>query len=510
MAKPKPVTVTVATDELHQSKADVLALGLVHGVKRLPREYEKLDKQAANAISQLIKLGDFTGKANETAVLYVGANLPVKRLLLVGLGDKTKANLETLRQAAGAAVRRAADFGAGTVALALHHALAAKIDPQAAGQTITEGVIVGAYNFDEYLPPKKKHSKSPTRLRATILAANAGQAAKLNRGKKIGAAVAQGQNCARMVANQPGNAINPPKLAREAQRLARQKGLRCKIFDERQLAAMKMNAILAVGAGSASKPRLIMLEHRGKKARTAAIDAVIVGKAVTFDSGGISLKPGPKMHEMMFDKTGGCAVLGIMAAVADLKLKLNVVGLLPSVENMPSQTSYRPGDILKTYSGKTVEVQNTDAEGRLILCDALAYAAKMKPAAIVDIATLTGACLIALGEHHAGLFANNNTLLRRLEKAGHASGEKLWHLPSGPEYLNQMKSKVADLRNIGGREGGSCTAAAFLGAFVGDIPWAHIDIAGVAYTDKTKPYRSLGATGFAVRLILDYLRQSQE
>jgi leucyl aminopeptidase len=270
---------------------------------------------------------------------------------------------------------------------------------------------------------------------------------------------------------------------------------------------MKMNAILAVGGGSASKPRLIMLEHNGRRsAKVAAPDAIIVGKAITFDTGGISIKPSPNMETMKYDKSGGCNVLGILTGAAQLKLPQRIIGLIPAAENMPSHTSYRPGDIIRTYSGKTVEVQNTDAEGRMILCDALHYAAKMKPKAIVDMATLTGACVIALGEHNAGLFSNNDPLRKAIEKAAHTSGESVWHLPSGEEYLEQMKSKMADLKNVIGREGGASTAAAFLGAFVDKTPWAHIDIAAVADTEKPKPYRAPGATGFAVRLVLEYLR----
>ena len=346
-------------------------------------------------------------------------------------------------------------------------------------------------------------------MRAAIVEPNTSPANKLNRGRRIGTILAEGQNQARMVANKPGNEINPPTLARQAQKLARQFGLKCKVFDDRKLADMKMNAILAVGSGSATKPRLIMLEHPGRKGRKkaqAAPDVIVIGKAVTFDSGGISLKPSLNMEAMKFDKCGGCAVLGIMTAVAALKLPQRVLGLIPAVENKPSHTSYRPGDIIRTYSGKTVEVQNTDAEGRMILCDALAYAARMKPGAIIDMATLTGACVVALGHHHAGLFTNNDALKRKIEKAAQLSSEQVWHMPSGDDYLELMKSKVADLKNIGGRAGGSCTAAAFLGEFAGDVPWAHIDIAGMADTNQEKPYRSIGATGFAVRLVLEYLR----
>jgi leucyl aminopeptidase len=505
--QPKKTTVTVEKNSLEKVRADMLALGLFKDTKRLPAELATLDKAAGQVISNLLKLGDFTGAANQTAVLYTNGSLPYRRILLVGLGDKKSFRLDTLRQAAGAAARTADNLGAARLAMALHSLIGEKLDLELVGQAVTEGAIAGHYDYQDYLPVSKD-SKEVQNLRISLIDRKAAAVRKLNAGRKIGITLAEAQNRARMIDNKPGNEINPPSLARQAQKLARQYGLKCKIFDDKQLANMKMNAILAVGGGSASKPRLIMLEYNGRRraARDSAPDAVIVGKAITFDSGGISIKPSANMETMKYDKSGGCNVLGILTGVAQLKLPLNVVGLIPAAENLPSHTSYRPGDIIRTYSGKTVEVQNTDAEGRMILCDALHYAAKMKPKAIVDMATLTGACVIALGEHNAGLFSNNEPLRKAIERAARTSGESVWHLPSGEEYLEQMKSKMADLKNVSGREGGACTAAAFLGAFVDDTPWAHIDIAAVADTDKAKPYRAGGATGFAVRLVLEYLR----
>jgi len=505
MVKQAKQTIVIADKEAAAKySGDVMVLGLFEKTKHLPAKYISIDKAARRAVSKLLKLGDFSGKANETAVLYVTGKLKCERIIMVGLGDEKKFELNVLRQAAGTAIRLAEKLSSAKLGMILHLSVTENISPELMGQAITEGAIVGRYDYQDYLPAKEDDGKSIAQMRITILDSKAAVVAKLARGIKIGTALAEGQNYARMMANKPGNEINPPILAHQAQQMARTSGLKCRIFNDAQLAKMKMNGILAVGSGSESKPRLIMLEHNSRK--SARPDVVIVGKAITFDSGGISIKPSQNMETMKFDKSGGCAVLGIMATIARLKLPLHVVGLIPSAENMPSSTSYRPGDIIRTYSGKTVEIENTDAEGRMILCDALAYAAKMKPKAIVDMATLTGACVIALGEHHAGLFGNNDPLLKQIEQASKASGEPLWHMPSTAPYLEQMRSKIADFKNSGGRGGGSCTAAAFLGEFVGDTPWAHIDIAAVSDTDTAKPYRAIGATGFAVRLVTEYLR----
>lgn len=501
--------VTALHSQLEKFKGDLLVVGLFKEVTRVPAELAGIDEAAGGVIGNLLRLGDFCGNLNETALLYASVRSNCRRIMLIGLGERGKFDLGVLRQAAGTAARSAERLGAGRICMGLHLTAGELFDAAMVGQAITEGAVAGRYTYQDYLPVKKENGKQVSTMRMTLVEPKASLARKLNHGCKIGTPQARGQNQARAIANQPGNQINPPSLAREAKRLARQFGLNCKVFDDRKLEQMGMNALLAVGAGSAGKARLIMLEHKGRrpgKRKNGGPQVVIVGKAITFDSGGLSIKPSSNMEAMKFDKSGGCAVLGVMAAVSALKLSLHVVGLIPAAENLPSHSSYRPGDIVRTYSGKTVEVQNTDAEGRLILSDALAYAVKMKPGAIVDIATLTGGCAIALGEHHAGLFGNNEKLLGKLLKASELSYERLWRMPSGPEYLEQMRSKIADLKNVGGRDGSPCTAAAFLGEFVGDVPWAHIDIAAVADTDKEKPYRAVGATGFGVRLIMEFLR----
>ncbi|MFC1739775.1 M17 family metallopeptidase, partial [Planctomycetota bacterium] len=286
------------------------------------------------------------------------------------------------------------------------------------------------------------------------------------------------------------------------------KNLSCTVFDEKQLKSKGMGGILAVGGGSQNKPRLIVLKYNSPAGKANKLPVVgLVGKAITFDSGGISIKPAQGMQEMKLDKSGGTAVLGTLKAVAELKLPLNVYGIVPSAENLPSGTSYRPGDIITTFSGKTVEVQNTDAEGRMILSDGLNYAVKHGCDIIIDIATLTGACKVALGQYMAGLMSNDDELKRQLQKASRNSGEKVWPMPFGEEYLKEMKSKIADLKNIGSKWGGACTAAAFLGQFVGEKKWAHIDMAGVDIFEKATKFSVEGSSGFGVRLMTSFLIQ---
>mgnify|MGYP003337765954 CR=1 FL=1 len=320
--------------------------------------------------------------------------------------------------------------------------------------------------------------------------------------------IAESSNYARSIGDLPGNIVYPAVLADYAKKLAREVGLKCTVLDKRALERGKFGGLLAVGGGSARDPRLIVLEYRGTAASKKPV--ALVGKAITFDSGGISIKPSDKMDEMKFDKCGGCATLGLMRAVALLKLPLNVTGIIAAAENMPSSTSYRPGDIVTSYRGKdkravTIEVLNTDAEGRIVLGDALVYARQLGASAIIDFATLTGACIIALGEYAAGLMGNDEKLQEKLRAAADRTGERVWSLPLWQDYKDKIKSDVADIKNTGGRYGGAITAAAFLAKYVGDTPWAHLDIAGTAWATDNRPYLAKGATGFGVRLVMDVL-----
>ncbi len=413
--------------------------------------------------------------------------------LCVGLGTAAKVTGNTVRQAAAAAAKFLRKNGHADYSLHLgKHA-------GFAGEA-TEGVVVGSYQFEQYKTADKR-TPAPERVTLVVPADQIpGAAARARRGLVIGEAC----NRAREIANQPPNVFYPQILAETAAAIAKEHKLGLTVLDEKALRKGGFGGLLAVGGASAHPPRLVVLRYQGGRKGDAPI--ALVGKAVTFDSGGISIKPSLGMEEMVFDKCGGCAVLGAMAGLATLKLKLNVVGIIASAENLLSGESYRPGDIVTVYDGKHIEINNTDAEGRVILADALGYAVKdVKASQIIDLATLTGAVVVALGDHVAGLWTASKNMRTGLLDAAEKAGEKFWHMPLFPEYEEQIRSQIALVKNSSGRPGGANTAAAFLKTFVGDTPWAHLDIAGTAATDKDSATLARGATGFGVRTLLEYL-----
>ena len=504
-------------------ETDLLAVGLFSDVKGLDKLNAELNRNLDGAIERLIALGDFKGKEGTNAIIYSDGKIGAKRLMLVGLGEKKKATLDTVRKAAANAANKAVATNIPSVSLALHRAFGGRFDLSAMGRAMAEGAYFGGYRYDEYVTESEQPRLESLKVEAVD--ADPAKTRELDAGVVNGVIIGRAQSYARTLTNRPANVISPAELAATAKELTRNlKNLSCTVLDDQQLAAQGMGGLLAVGSGSGNKPRLIVLRYNpaGKTAisprprggGTSATGAeaklpkiALVGKAITFDSGGISIKPAADMDEMKLDKTGGIAVLSTMKALAELKPPLNVLGIIPSAENLPSGTSYRPGDIITTYSGKTVEVLNTDAEGRMILCDALAYAVKQKCDIIIDIATLTGACMVALGTYMAGLFGNDEKLLKQLQRAAEESGEKVWPMPSTDEYAAEMKSKIADLKNIGSKWGGACTGAAFLRQFVGDAKWAHLDIAGVDIFKTATEYTAEGSSGFGVRLLTTYLME---
>ncbi len=491
--------------DFSRCKTDLLAVGLFSDVKRLDKINGELNRKLDGAIEQVIKLGDFKGKDGTSAVVYGNDSIGAKRILLVGLGERKKSTLDTVRKAAANAAKKSVEMKVETISLALHRAFEGRFDLPAMGQAMAEGAYFGSYRYDEFVTESEDGRLSS--LSVEVIDSDSAKTKRLNKGLSSGVIIGRAQSYARTLANRPANIINPPALAVEAKSVAKTTaGLTCTIFDEKQMAAKGMGGVLAVGSGSANKPRFIVLKYSSAgRAASTKPTVGLVGKAITFDSGGISIKPSDKMDQMKLDKSGGIAVLGTMKAVAELKLPVNVYGIIPSAENLPSGTSYRPGDIITTFSGKTVEVQNTDAEGRMVLCDGLAYAVKQNCDIIIDIATLTGACRIALGKYMAGLMGNDEKLIEQLQRAAEQSGEKVWPMPSGDEYAEEMKSKIADLKNIGSKWGGACTAAAFLRQFVGDAKWVHLDIAGTEMFDKATEYTTEGSSGFGVRLLTTYL-----
>ena len=464
-----------------------------------------------------------------------------QRLLVVGLGKADKVTPEAIRQAAGAlakAARRLRLTHIGVVLPVLRHGEnGAETDlplhatsPATVAEAVTTGLALAAFEYTEYkgtANKRKPDDDEPGPVRRTFtLVSREEDLGDARRGVERGRTIADAQNFARTIASRPGNDINPPSLAKVAAQMAKEVGLSCRVLDEKELAKLKMGGILAVGAGaSATPPRMIVLEWTGKagkakgpagqtaKPKSAkAQPLLVVGKAITFDTGGISVKPADKMGKMIFDKSGGMAVLGLMYAVAKLGLPVHVVGILSSAENAISSSAYRPGDILRMYNGVTVDVTNTDAEGRLVLGDALAWGIETyKPSAVVNLATLTGAIVVALGYVHAGMFCNSDSLAAELSAAADAAGEKVWRMPLGEEYRERIKGDAADIINAAGRDGGCCTAAAFLSYFVPPpgskdfVPWAHLDIAGVADTDKELPYYAKGSVAWGVRSLVEWV-----
>ncbi|WP_298819865.1 leucyl aminopeptidase [uncultured Chloroflexus sp.] len=454
------------------------------------------DEALPPSVVELCEAGDATGRFKQQTLLYPRGVLPMRRLLLLGMGKRSSITADTVRQAAALAVQRAQELKVATYHIGYNGNL--PLTPAVFGQAFAEGSELGAYRYTRY---KSDREETPT-PRAILQAGSDAEAAVVS--ARRGQVIARAATFARDLANGPGNEVTPAFLGQTALELGERLGLKVTVLDKPQLIEQGFGGILAVGQGSANEPRFIVMEY-GTAGQGPTI--CLVGKGITFDTGGISIKPAERMDDMKMDMSGAAAVLGTMQAVAELQLPLHVVGIVCAAENMPSGTAYRPGDIVRTLSGKTIEVLNTDAEGRIVLADGLFYAQRYQPAAIVDLATLTGAIMVALGPHAIGLMGNNQELANRLIAAGEATAERVWQLPLWDEYRDAMKSDIADLKNTGGRYGGAITAAGFLAAFVGDYPWAHLDIAGTAWVDKpTRAYQSRGATGIGVRLLVELLQ----
>jgi len=473
-------------------KADAIAVGVFADGELTPSA-RAIDKAARGAIKAAVRSGDMTGKRGTVVTLRGVPGVAAARVVVVGLGGRD----DFSDRAYGDAVRAAAKAcpGAAEIAMAATEWSVNGRDTEWLARQFALAARESVFRSDE-LKSKKEDSNGPTRA---VLLHAAGDSAE--RGLKQGTAIANGTALTKRLGNLPPNICTPSFLADEARKLAKQWKLGVEVLETKQLEALKMGSFLSVARGSAQPPRLIVLKHEGG-GKSAPV--VLVGKGITFDSGGISIKPGAAMDEMKFDMCGAASVIGTMRTVAELKLKLNVIGVVATCENMPSGTASRPGDIVTSMSGQTIEILNTDAEGRLILCDALTYVERFKPAAVVDIATLTGACVIALGNVNSGLFANNDELAEELLGASRSAGDAAWHMPLGDEYQEQLKTNFADMANIGTpSNAGAITAACFLSRFTKSYPWAHIDIAGTAW----KSGAAKGATGRPVPLLSQFLLQ---
>jgi leucyl aminopeptidase len=461
----------------------------------LPASLTDLDAQTGGALARLYAAGDFSGKKDEQALVHPGG--PAQRILLLGLGKPEEIGRTGIRRAAAAAAKRARTLGVISLGFVLPQESRGPLGAYELGQLIGEGLPYGAWHFADMKQPPEE--KKPPLEQAFVLAG--ADLAEATAGHIRGAGIAAGQALTRNLQVLPGNVCTPSHLARQAGELVRRHGFTGSVLDLAAIRAEKMGGLLAVAQGSAEEPKFIVLEYAGAERPPV----VLVGKGITFDTGGISIKPADKMEDMKYDMSGAAAVLGTFEMLGQLKPKVHVVGLVPTAENMPSGTAMKPGDVITSHLGKTIEIINTDAEGRLILGDALSYARRFSPACVVDAATLTGAVVVALGHFASGVMGTDEALIEEIRRAGDRSGERVWPLPLWDEYRDLIKSEIADVKNSGGRPGGSITAGWFLREFVSGFPWAHIDIAGTAYSDREDASRGKGPTGNCMRLFAEFV-----
>jgi leucyl aminopeptidase len=467
----------------------------VYAGHKLSASAETLDRASQGSLREVLRRGDMEGKLGSTLLLYRVPGVAAERVLLVGLGAEADLREREYREAARAAVKAAQETGAGSATLCFTEIRAGRRDSAWKARQVALLAAECAYRFDS-MKSKKSEPRPLAHIELLVAARDASAAA---RGLREGAAIGTGMSLAKDLGNLPGNVCTPTFLAEQARKIAREWKLGVEVLERKDMEKLGMGSLLSVAQGSRQPPKLIVLNYAGG-AKTAK-PVVLVGKGITFDTGGISLKPSPEMDEMKFDMCGAASVLGALRACAEMKLRLNVVGIIPTTENMPGGAATKPGDIVTSMSGQTIEVLNTDAEGRLILCDALTYAERFEPASVVDIATLTGACVIALGHVASGLFSNKEALARELLAAGDEAYDRAWHMPLWDDYQEQLKSNFADMANIGGRPAGSVTAACFLSRFAKKFDWAHLDIAGTAW----KSGKDKGSTGRPVALLAGFL-----
>ncbi len=491
------VEILIKTGKPENIRTSLMAVFLFQESRNLDSWLKGYDRLCDSRISAFLKLKDFKGDLNESAMLYMPENAGIRRILLVGLGKKKEFNIEKVRQVFGTAAKLAKSKKIKRFTLSLTGFDSFGFSKYELARTATEGAVLSLYNFNVYKTGNNSKNENPKQI--TLFDIRRTYLNKLRTGAKAGGKCAEAVCYARDLASHPSNILTPSYLADEAKNISDEAGLECTVLGEKELKKKKMNALLAVAKGSVQEPGLIILKYDcGRKdAETVAL----VGKGLTFDSGGISIKSSKKMEEMKYDMSGAASVIATMKLIGYEKPPVNVIGVLAAAENMPGGNAVKPGDIIKTYSGKTVEIINTDAEGRLVLCDALAYVIdSYKPNAVINIATLTGAVVVALGHYSTGLLGNNPGLLKRIQSAGEESGEMVWELPLYPEYDEHIKSEFADIKNSNGPGAGTIFGASFLKQFVGKIPWAHLDIAGTAYNVKEKSYLPKGPTGVGVRL----------
>ena len=503
--------ILVEQGSVTEVETPLVAVGIFEDVKQPGGATAAVDSALGGLISQLISDGEIKGSLNEVTIIHTGGKLPAGRVAVVGLGKEEKFNLDAIRRASGSLFQKVRDLGLGSFRSVVHSAGAAGLSPADCAQAMAEGATLAAYGYRQFktITPARGEVE-----RMTLVEMDAAKAPQIEEGIRKGQAFAAAAVTARDIAAAPPNLATPEYVAERARELASRYGLECRVMGPDEMQEMGMGAIMAVGQGSVHPPRMVALWYKGDP-RSQKL-AGLVGKGITFDSGGISIKPSQNMERMKYDKSGAAAVLGAMQGIAELKLKANVLGVMALAENLPGGNAYRPGDIIRAMNGKTIEVISTDAEGRLVLADALAYAVQQGADPVVDLATLTGAVVTALGTGGAGVMGNDDALIRQLQDAGDRAGERLWPLPIWEEYLwEQVKSEFADIKNSGGRQAGAPVGALLLSLFVDKAKWAHLDIAGVAWVDgdqvvMPKSYLPKGPTGFGARLLMEFVQKQAQ
>ena len=462
------------------------------------------DEKVREAATSILTSGEYKAGPNETVLLHAPAGLGAKRLLIVGLGKKAKATVHAVRNAAGTAVRYTKPRAIRELTVAIPEAVAESgvtLAAEACTRAVSEGALVGDFDADTYRSERKDVSVQALTVAA---AAGANQAA-VRAAFSEGAIIGESQNFTRTLVNEPGNKLTPTVLGQHAAQMASEVGLKSEVYSTDKLHELKMGAFWSVSQGSAEPPALIVLKYEPEGVTDGPVLG-LVGKGITFDTGGISIKPADNMEKMKYDMAGGAAMIGAMRAIALLKPKVRVIGIVCAAENMPDGKAQKPGDVQTAMSGKTIEIINTDAEGRLVLADGITYARSLGATHLIDAATLTGACVVALGMINGGAFSNDDATFEKFQTALATSGEKFWRMPLADEYYDMIRSDIGDIKNTGGRWGGAITAAEFLHAFAEDTPWIHLDIAGLAWMEENKPFIAKGPSGVGVRSILEWVR----
>ncbi|HEX73751.1 MAG TPA: leucyl aminopeptidase [Dehalococcoidia bacterium] len=490
--------IKVIVGDIIKTKADAIIVPFFEGMEHPEGDTAAIDKALDGAISQLISQDEIKGKLNEITIIHSLGKLPAARVVVVGLGKQQSLSQDKVSGVVAEACRFLRQKGVNSIATVAQGAGISGINLESAVRAVTEGALLGVYSFRRHITKEAEYGEIKE---LAIVGTDGTKLPRLEQACYEGKVLAEATNLARDMVNEPANHMTPSNMAEIAANLAESYRLELSIFEQEKMQELGMGGLLGVSQGSRQLPKLIILHYKGDD--STQLNVALVGKGVTFDSGGISIKPSERMGEMKGDMAGGAAVMAAISAIARLKPKINVAAIIPATENLPDGNALKPGDVLTAMNGKTIEIISTDAEGRLILADALSYTNKLDAKHIIDVATLTGACQIALGTLCTGAFGNNQELINKVIAAGNEAGEPIWQMPMYEEYKEQNKSDVADIKNVGGRSAGAITAAQFLAEFVGDTPWVHLDIAGTSESEKERAYLVKGATGVPVRTLVN-------